>query len=109
MKNLVVFDPMGVVKGENGRKWTRKGRKRMLFRALWVEIPKDSVCIFQFLISLLIIMVELFVGILWAVFIFIILLLVVRSVKVVHQGTFMIVEHFGEYSVWFCSILWVNV
>lgn len=43
MKNLVIFDRMGVVKGENGQEWTRKGWKRMLLRALWVEIPKDSV------------------------------------------------------------------
>ena len=50
-------------------------------------------------ISLLITMVEAFVVIPWAIFIIIILLTLVKGVKVVHQGTFMIVEHFGEYSV----------
>ena len=51
------------------------------------------------LISLLVKMVETFVAVPWALVLVILLWLVLQSVKVVHQGTFMIVEHFGEYSV----------
>ncbi|KAK8802814.1 hypothetical protein WA171_006486 [Blastocystis sp. BT1] len=43
-------------------------------------------------------MVDSFVLILWVIFLLIIILTLVKGVKVVHQGTFMIVEHFGEYS-----------
>ena len=50
-------------------------------------------------ISLLITMVDSFVLILWVIFLLIIILTLVKGVKVVHQGTFMIVEHFGEFSV----------
>ena len=51
------------------------------------------------LISLLITMIDAVVLIPWAIFIFVIILVVIKGVKVVHQGTFMIVEHFGEYNV----------
>ena len=42
---------------------------------------------------------NLIVGILWIVFLFYIICSCCKGIKVVHQGTFMIVEHFGKFSV----------
>lgn len=65
---------------------------------------RDSVLPNKNHISLLITMVEVGVVIAWVVFLIIIALTLIKGVKVVHQGTFMIVEHFGEYSVCFFHV-----
>ena len=39
------------------------------------------------------------VAILWIVFLLYIVISCCKGIKVVHQGTFMIVEHFGKFSV----------